>query len=305
MSSITLKKKSSKDLLKLLSKNKGIYILILPALIYFAVFSYFPIVNGFMMSLQHYSIGGEHTFAGLVHYREILTDIDFWRAFRNTLQIGGGNLIVGFIMQVLLALLLNEITHKKFKKLTQTIIYTPNLFSWVAIGGIWISLLAPDTGMVNEIIKWFGMEPINFMTNVKIIQPVFIFLNTWKSAGYGCIIFLAAITGIDKNLYEAAAIDGASRFKQTLYITIPGLYSTMKVVFMLNLISVLRMFSQSYVLTNYAVIDKTQVAMTYTYSMGIENFRMDYGSAIAFIMLLFTSVFVLIYQMFVRKKEVD
>ncbi len=296
-----LKKKPM--LSKSMSKNKGIYLLILPALIYFIIFSYYPIVNGFIMSLQHYKIGGGHTFAGFTHYREILTDIDFWRSFRNTLQIGGGNLIVGFIMQVLLALLLNEIMQKKFKKFTQTIIYTPNLFSWVAIGGIWISLLAPDTGMVNEVIKWFGMKPINFMTNIKLIQPIFIFLNTWKTAGYGCVIFLAALAGIDKNLYEAAAIDGASRLRQTLHITLPGLFSTMKVVFMLNLIGVLRMFSQSYVLTNFAVIDKTRVAMTYTYDLGIKNFRMDYASAIAFIMLMITAVFLGLYQFIIKKDK--
>lgn len=252
------------------------------------------------MSIQNYNILGNSTWAGFKHYAAILSDSLFWKYFLNTFIIGGGGLIFGFTAQIIVAILLNELPFKRFKKFTQTIIYTPHLFSWVAIGGIWISLLAPETGLVNIFLEKIGFDSIPFMTNTKTIIPVFWFLGIWKSVGYGCIIFLAALMGIDPNLYEAANIDGANRFKQLLNITLPGLYSTMKVVFMLNLIGFLRMFTQSYVLTNPMVIDKTEVVMTYTYKVGLENLRLDYAAAIACIMLMMSLILYLVYQLMVR-----
>jgi len=284
-------------------RNRNIYILLIPAVFYFTLFHYIPMINGVIISLQDYSFSGNSPFVGLKHYRAIIQDRDFWLSFRNTLIIGGGNIIMSFIFQILLALLLNEVFFPRFKKLVQTVIYTPYLFSWVAVGGIWISLLSPDRGMINTILGNMGFSTVHFMTSEKLIVPVFWFLHTWRSAGYGCVIFLAALTGIDPCLYEAAYIDGAGRLKQTFAITIPGLYSTMKVVFMLNLISSLRMFSQAYILSNPMVIDKTEVAMTYTYKLGLRNFRMDYASAVAFFMLILIAGLTGMYQLATRSKE--
>ena len=284
-------------------RNRQIYFLLIPAFIFFVVFHYIPMINGFIISLQDYSFNGNSTFAGLKHYKELVTDVSFWYSFRNTLIIGLGNISVSFIIQVVLALLLNEVAVKKFKGLVQTVVYSPYLFSWVAVGGIWISLLSPDGGMINTILNNFGLKSINFMTNEKIITPLFWFLYTWRYAGYGCIIFLAALTAIDPNLYEAARIDGAGRFRQIISITLPGLYSTMRVVFMLNLISSLRMFSQSLILSNPMVIDRTEVAMTYTYKMGLQNFRMDYASAAAFLMLVMIAGFTFLYRALTNNKD--
>lgn len=282
------------------SNNKSLYIMIIPCVIFCSVFIYYPILQGFIMSIQDYKLLGESQIIGFKHYKEILTDINFWRYFRNTIVIGGGYIVFGFISQVTVAILLNELPYKRFKKLTQTIIYTPHLFSWVAIGGIWISLLAPKTGLVNMFLVKLGYEAIPFMTDINKITPVFWFLSVWKSVGYGCIIFLAALMGIDPNLFEAAKIDGANRFKQIMHITLPGLYSTMKVVIMLNIISSLRMFTQSYVLTNPSVMDKTEVIMTYTFKLGLDKLRLDYASAIACIMLLISLIFYGAYQFVTR-----
>lgn len=292
-----------KVFLKDIHINKGLYLLLLPAFLFGLIFYYYPLFRGLEISFLDYKLIGTSSWAGAKHYIEIMTDIDFWRSLRNTLVIGGGNLFFGFIVQVFLALLLNEVTQFGFKRITQTIIYTPNLFSWVAISGIFISVLAPDIGMVNLMLAKVGIEPINFMTSETWIIPIFWFLNTWKSAGYGCIIFLAALTNIDPALYEAARIDGAGRTKQIIYITIPGLIPTMKVVLMLNIISSLRMFSQSFILTNPSVIDKTEVVMTYTYKLGLENFRMDYASAVAVIMLVIISILTGIYQFILKRTE--
>ena len=284
-------------------RHKNIYALLLPAAVYFALFHYIPMINGVFISLQDYKFGGNSAFVGLYHYKVILKDIEFWRSFRNTLVIGFGNIGLSFVFQILLALLLNEVLNKSFKKSVQTIIYIPYLFSWVAIGGIWISILSPDYGLANSLLKAAGMEPVMFMTSEKLITPIFWLLYTWRSAGYGCVIFLAALTGIDPCLYEAATIDGANRLRQTFAITIPGIYSTMKVVFMLNIIASLRMFTQSIILSNPMVIDKTEVAMTYTYKVGLQNFRMDYASAVAFIMLVIIAGLTGLYQLLVSGKS--
>lgn len=302
---IPLGKNAGSPLFKGILRHKNVYILLLPAIMYFTLFHYIPMINGFIISLQKYSFNGNSPFIGFRHYREILGDIDFWRSFRNTMVIGFGNIGLSFIFQVLLALLLNEVFNKNFKKLIQTVVYAPYLFSWVAIGGIWISLLSPDQGLINAVLSQFGIKPIMFMTNEKLITPIFWFLHTWRSAGYGCVIFLAALTGIDPCLYEAAYIDGAGRLRQTFTITIPSLYSTMKVVFMLNLIASLRMFSQAFILSNPMVIDKTEVAMTYTYKLGLQNFRMDYASAVAFLMLLIIAGLTGIYQLLTASKDKD
>lgn len=309
MTNSQIKLRKSKDtpimvsMMSDIKRNRSIYALLIPAFIFCIVFYYYPLFRGFIISVQDYALIGESSWAGFAHYKEILTDMDFWRALKNTLVIGGGNLFFGFIIQVLLALLLNEVMQNKLKRIVQTIIYTPNLFSWVAISGIFISILAPDIGMVNMALKQMGFDAINFMTSEKWIIAIFWFLNTWKTAGYGCIIYLAALTNIDPCLYEAARIDGAGRLKQVMHITIPGLFPTMKVVLMLNLIASLRMFSQSFILTNPSVIDKTEVVMTYTYKLGLQNFRMDYASAVAVVMLGIIGILTLFYQLVVKKTE--
>ncbi|WP_432663335.1 ABC transporter permease subunit [Wukongibacter baidiensis] len=288
---------------KAIWEKRGIYPYLLPAFIYLLIFTYIPLINGFKISLHDYAFFGESQFVGLKHYASILGDSLFWEAFRNTLTFTTGNLLFGITSQVLIAILLNEVLQTRFKKISQTIVYTPHLFSWVAVGGIWISLLAPDRGLVNNLIEIFGYERIHFMTSSVWIQPIFVFLNTWKTMGYGCVIILAALTSIDPHLYEAAYIDGANRLRQVFSITIPSIMSTVKVVFMLNLIANLRMFTQSNVLSNPAVLDKTEVVMTYTFKRGLRDLRLDYSSAIAVIMILITLTLIGILEFVVKRKR--
>lgn len=280
-------------MLEKIRKDRAIYLFLLPTFLYFIIFLYYPIVREFIMSVQDFKLIGHSPFIGFEHYSKILHDKEFWDVLRNTLVIGGGNLIVGLFSQLVLALLLNEVSIIWFKRFIQTVVYMPNLFSWVVVGGIWILLLAPDNGLVNEIIKLFGGQPISFMTKESYAWPIFILTNTWKTVGYGCIIFLAAITNIDPQLYEAAYIDGAGRWLQTIHITLPGLYDTIKTVFLLNLMGVLNIFDQSYMMTNPAIINKTDVIMTYTYRTGIQQFNMGYAAAVSFIVLVMTLVLAL------------
>ena len=171
------------------------------------------------------------------------------------------------------------------------------------MAGIWISFLSPSTGLVNEVLVKIGMEPIPFMTSNATIRPVFIFLNIWKTAGYGCVIMLAALTSIDPNLYEAAMIDGANRFKQHMAITIPSLFPTIKVVFLLNLIINLRMFTSVQVLINGLIQENLDVAMTFTYREGIRYNNLSYASAASFFVLLITLSLTLVSQYLSRKEN--
>jgi putative aldouronate transport system permease protein len=286
-------------------KARFMYLLILPALIFLLLFVYQPILRGFGMSLYEFRLRGAGDFVGLTHYRQAVVDPNFWRVLQNTLWIGGGTLIISFVLQIVMALLLNEILQLTLRRAIQTVIYLPHLFSWVVVGGIWISLLAPDTGLVNGLLRAIGQEPIYFMARESWSLPVFIFTGVWKSVGYGCIIFLAAITKINPHLYEAASIDGANRWHQTLNVTLPGIYSTALVVFLLNLLGVLRIFDQSFVMTNPAIINRTDVLMTYTYRLGILQFRMDYAAAVAYIVLVLTALLTLLYFSVNRSAVLD
>lgn len=287
-------------------KARYMYALILPALLFLLVFVYTPIVRGMHMSVYDFRLrGGAVDFVGFAHYVDALSDPNFWRVLQNTLLIGGGTLIISFALQIVLALLLNEIIQRFFRGTIQTAIYLPHLFSWVVVGGIWISLLAPDSGLVNGLLRAVGLEPIYFMARESWALPVFIFTGVWKSVGYGCIIFLAAITKISPHLYEAAAIDGANRLQQTLNVTLPGLYSTALVVFLLNLLGVLRIFDQSFVMTNPAIINRTDVIMTYTYRLGVLQFRLDYAAAVAYIVLAMTAVLAMLYFSVNRSAVLD
>lgn len=273
--------------------NRGRYVLLIPALVFMAVIIYYPLLRGLIMSLQDFNMGNNPTFVGLKHYKAILQDPFFWQAFRNTVILGGGCLLACFVCQLALAILLNELASPLYRRITQTVAYLPDLFSWVAVAGIWVALLAPETGAVNVALKALGLPSVAFMSNSRIIIPVYIFLTTWKTAGYGCIIFLAAIISVDSSLYEAARMDGASRLKQITHVMLPSISNTLSAVFLLNLISMFRIFDQPYVMGNPVVIDRVQTIMTYTYNLGINNFRFDYASAVAILSVALTGILLL------------
>lgn len=283
---------------KAIKKYGFLYLMFLPVLIYFLIFSYYPLFKGFIISLQDFRIIGNRPFVGLENYKKLFGDVFFKRAVVNTLIIGGGILVIGFFTPIIVALQLNEVTKATFKKFTQTIIYMPHLFSWVVVGGIWIYMLSPDGGLVNEFLKFFGnTTPIHFMASEKYARPLMIFIAIWKSTGYSCILYLAAIVGINPSLYESARLDGANRWQEIIYITLPQLKPTMKVVFILNVMGTLRIFDQIFAMINPAIANKINVVMMYTYEKGILQFKMGIASAAAIVLLIAT----LIITMFTRK----
>jgi putative aldouronate transport system permease protein len=290
--------------LKAVWKYKSVYLMMLPVVAYFTLFSYYPLVRGFMISFQNYRLIGNRPFVGLENYKTVLGDAGFWEAVANTVIIGGGTLLVGFIMPVVLALSLNEVMRTWFKKLAQTIVYIPHLFSWVVVGGIWIIMLSPDTGIVNLLLKTAGADkPISFMSDPSYARWVMILSAVWKDMGYYCILYLATIVSINPSLYEAARIDGANRWHLVRFVTVPQLYNTMKVVVMLNVLSVLRIFDQIVVMRNGAIAKQVDVIMYYTFTKGIQEFKIGIATASSFILILMTLILTFAVRAIIRYDE--
>lgn len=274
--------------LRQMKQHAVLYLMMIPVMLYFGIFVYYPLVQGAITSFQDYNLIGDRPFIGWDNYSAAWNDPRFWQVVRNTLLIGGGILLVGFFPPIIVAISLNEILQKTFKKFAQTVIYLPHLFSWVVVGGIWIYLLSPRGGLVNEVLALVDVGPVRFLTNGLWARALMILLPIWKDMGFAAIIYLAAITTISPSLYEAARIDGASRFQQIYQITIPLLAPTMKVVLMLNVLGLLRIFDQIYVLRNGVVQRQVDVIMTYVYDTGILKFDVGIASAISMMVLLAT-----------------
>jgi putative aldouronate transport system permease protein len=262
-----------------------LYLMILPVLAYFALFVYWPLVQGVISSFQETKLLGATTWVGTENYREAVDTPQFWQVVRNTIIIGGGIILLGFFPPILVALALNELLSLTFKKVAQTTVYLPHLFSWVVIAGMWMYILAPSGGIVNETIKALGGEPIRFFTSVGWARSLMIGLPIWRDMGYYAIIYLAAITSISPSLYEAARVDGATRFQQTWQITLPMLKPTMLVVFMLNTLGMLRIFDQIFIMRNNVIKRQVDVLMTYVYDIGILQSKLGLASAISVMVL--------------------
>ncbi|MCJ8010275.1 ABC transporter permease subunit [Paenibacillus sp. KQZ6P-2] len=289
--------------MKAILKYKTLYLMMLPILAYFAIFSFYPLVRGLIISFQNYRLIGDRPFVGFDNYMTVLKDPVFWDVLQNTIVIGTGIFVINFILPLILALSLNEVASVWFKKVTQMIVYLPHLFSWVVVGGMWILMLSPDTGIVNQIIQLFGGDPISFLASDKYARSVMIFTSGWKEMGYTCILYLAAIVNINPSLYEAASIDGASRWHKVRFVTIPQLSSTMKMVVMLNVLGILRMFDQILVMRNGAIADKVDVVMMYTYQKGILEFNIGPATAAGFLIIFATLVISFVTRALIRYDE--
>jgi len=277
-----------------------LYLLLLPALLYFFIFAYFPTIDGVRISFLDFRFIGENRFIGFENYRQAMHTAGFWQAFKNTVVIGLCNVILTAFVPMLLALLLNEVRRKAWKRISQTVLYMPHLFSWVIVGGIWIFMLSPNAGLVNVIRDFFGLESIYFMSKEAYARAIMIGVNLWKQAGFVTILYLAAIAGINPELYLAAMIDGAGGFKRALYITLPELMSTLRVVLLLNIMGALRMFNQIWVMRNEVIAPKIDVLMYYVYERGLVQFKIGYAAAISVLIFVLTLVITLISNRFIK-----
>jgi putative aldouronate transport system permease protein len=222
---------------KELWKFRWLYLFMIPGIVYFILFKYVPLW-GLIMAFKNYQpyLGlMKSEWVGLAHFKRFFGMPDFWMLFRNTIILGLYNLLVFFPVTIILALLLNEVRKEVFKRFVQTLVYVPHFLSWVVIVGISYVLLTTEGGIINQLIGLFGHKPIEFLTSTAWFRPLIVLQMIWKDAGWGTIIFLAALAGVNLQLYEAARMDGANRFQLLWHVTLPSIRSVIVILFILRL----------------------------------------------------------------------
>ena len=281
-------------ILKEIKKNVPIYIMLLPAIIYIFVFCYYPIVNGVEMSFRKVALNSNlKNYIGFENYNTIFQDVYFWYALRNTFIFAFWNCFLGVVFSGFVAILLNEIRRIATRRTIQTVIYLPNLLSWVVVGSAFIFMLSPTIGPINQLLRSLGYDPYYFFGSTDTIRSLIIFINQWKITGYGVIIYMAALIGIPSEQYEAAVIDGANRFQQIFYVTIPGLANTITVMLMLNVMGMFQLFDPIYILSNNITRDQIDVLMTYIYRTSLAKIRLGPGAAASVIISIIALIFTL------------
>ena len=285
-------------------KDWCLFLMMLPVLISFAVFSYAP-MYGIIIAFKDYrvvdGIWGSK-WVGFKHFDKFINGFYFDRLLGNTLKISLLRLVFGFPAPVLLAVLLNELQNVKFKRTVQTISYLPHFLSWVTLAGVFVNFLSPTSGALNSIIRMFGGEPIYFLGNKKYFVGTLIATGVWKGVGWGSIIYLAAITAINPELYESATIDGATRIQKIWYITIPSIAPTMCVLLILDTGGIMNAgFDQIFNLYSDAVLEVADIIDTYVYRYGLEKMEYSYSAAVGLFKTAINCVLLLTTNTIVKK----
>ena len=289
----------NRNTLKQMKKYKAIYIMMMPVLLYFIIFSYYPLLLGVIQSFQKNKLIGTPEFAALSNYKEVLGDYQFRQAFQNSLIIGIGTQVCAFVLSIVLALGINEMKNKFSKTVMQTVTYFPYLFSWTVVGGMWVFILSTN-GLINSILTSIGLNSVQFLVETKYAQTIMVLTAAWKSVGYYAVLFLASILSISPDVFEAAQIDGASRLKQIWRIIIPQIIPTMKVVIILGTMGLLRNFDQVFVMGNPTIMDKIRTLLLYIFTEGILQFKVGKATAAATIVLIATLVITFIVRKLIK-----
>lgn len=261
-----------------------LHLMIWIPLVFILVFNYVPMFTGFSIAFKDYQpalgIAGSE-WVGLKHFKTIFMTDDTLRALRNTLIIAVMKIIGNLIIPLVFALLLNEIRLKWFKRMTQTITYLPYFISWIILAGILTNILKTDGGLINRVVEALGHEPIFFLGDNDTFRWTLVISDVWKNFGYNAIVYLAALTGIDPSLYEAASIDGAGRWKQTLHVTIPGISMFIVLMTILSIGNILNAgFDQVFNLYNVSVYESGDIIDTLVYRLGIQQQQYSFSTAV-------------------------
>ncbi|CAH8768935.1 ABC transporter permease [Paenibacillus dendritiformis] len=260
-----------------------LHIMLIPGLIFVIIFSYIPMA-GILMAFQKYiptkGLFGS-PFVGWKNFQFLLDYPDIGRIVFNTLYIATMKIIAGLIVPITIAILMNELRKEWVKRAFQTMVYLPHFLSWVLLSGIVIDVLSPSTGILNQLLGLFGVKPIFFLGDNSWFPYVMVITDVWKEFGFGTIIYLAALTNINPALYEAAEIDGAGRWKQTLYVTLPGMMPIIVLMLTLNIGNVLNAgFDQIFNLYSPQVYESGDIIDTFVYRMGIEQAQYGFATAV-------------------------
>ena len=265
-----------------------LYLLLLLPMLYLLIFKYIPMIY-IQIAFKKYSIvqsvwkmplAANH---GFQYFIQAFADRDFRNALRNTVVLNLLDLVIGFPIPIIFAIVLNELPCQRFKKFTQTVAYMPHFLSWVIIYGLALQLFAPSTGLINVILNNMGRESVPFLNDSAHWVATYIFLGVWQSFGWNSIVYLAAIAGINRDLYEAAAVDGAGRFQRIWHITLPGIKPTIVILLIMAIGNIVGSnFDRPYALQNNLVMDWANVIATYVYRRGIKGLQFSLTTAVGF-----------------------
>lgn len=288
---------------KKIAKSKVLYAMFLFPLVYFAIFQYAPMIGNFM-AFQDYSVikGFLHSpWAGTKYFEQFLNDPYFWKVVRNTIVINIYSLIFYFPAPIIFALLLNELRAKFFKKFIQSITYIPHFLSTVVVAGMLVNFLSSD-GLINQFREMFGADSITFLSLPEWFRTIFIGSDIWQGLGWGSIIYLAALTGVDPQLYEAATIDGASRWKKLRHITIPSITTVIMVMLLLSLGHMLTVgFEKILLLYSGPTYETADVIQTYVYRRGLIDSDFSFAAAVGIFQSILSFVLVITANQLSRK----
>lgn len=282
------KKSFAKRLCRDLRINGGLYLLLVPVALFYILFKYKP-MGGLLIAFENYSPSKgmlASQFVGLEHFKSFVTNPYFWRLMRNTVIISCSSLIFGFPAPIILALLLNELFNKRFQRVIQLVAYLPHFISMIVICGL-ITKFTADRGIINDLLSIFGVDRVSYLNYPQYFVPIYVISDIWTGVGWSSIIYFAALTGIDKQLYEAAVIDGANRFKQVIHVTIPGIMPTIVTMLILQIGNLLNLgYEKIILLYNPITYETADVISTYVYRKGILEGSFSFSTAVG----LFNSV---------------
>lgn len=288
--SAKLHKTRGQRILRGVVEYRYLHLMLIPGLLFFLVFKYIP-MYGIIIAFKNYK-GASGGFAaimqaewiGFKNFEIFFKSLYCGRIFKNTIYLSILRLIFSFPAPILLALLINEIRQNWFKRTVQTITYMPYFLSWVVVAGLLNTLLSPDNGAINAVIKLCGGQPVYFLTSKQWFRPILILSEIWKNIGYGSIVYLAAITGIDQEQYEAARVDGANKFQQIIHITLPAISEIIAIMLILQIGKMFDdNFDQIYNLYSPSVYEVSDVFETYVYRNGIQQSKFSYSAAVGLV----------------------
>lgn len=264
-------------------KHRWLYVFLVPGMVYLLVFKYIPMF-GIVIAFKDFHLTKgiwASEWIGLDNFTYLLQSKDFYKVLRNSILLSIYQIVWGFPAPIVLALMLNEVRRLLFKRVVQTVLYLPHFISWVVLAGMIVNFLSPSTGVINFVIESLGGQPVSFLQKPEYFRTIIVSAEIWKDLGWGTIIYLAAMTGVDPTLYESAKMDGANRFQQIRHVTIPGIASTIVVLLVLRAGSILdNGFEQVFLLYNPLTYDVADVFETYTYRIGLIDGRLSFATAV-------------------------
>lgn len=292
------------SLTKRIWKYKTLFLMLLPGLCFILLFNYGP-MYGLQIAFKDYNIGQGiwgSPWVGLKHFKMFFSNTGSLRVLKNTLIISIYRLLLGFPAPIILALIINEVENKSFKRFAQTVSYLPHFISWVIAAGIIINLLSPSTGIINHFLKAMGLAPIYFMTDTRWFRTILVLSGIWKEVGWGSVVYLAAISSINIEQYESAIVDGATRLQRIFYITLPSMLPLISIMLILSMGGIMNAgFDQIFNMYNPMVYEVADIIDTYVYRIGLVGMDYSFSAAVGFFKSVVGLSLMIIVQIITRR----